>query len=150
MEEAIKGNERVPPANFSVAVDVEGAWSVLGERLFEIRREEEKILGNTSQVLEVVRSMKGKEEGEARYLQRIKELEGGLLQATECSQNDHREELGKLYKLEDKLASLALDNAEWANKSEIARGEFHRSLFGCEPGSFCSCQRPPKKNKGVG
>ncbi|PKA60536.1 hypothetical protein AXF42_Ash017942 [Apostasia shenzhenica] len=33
-----------------------------------------------------------------------------------------------MYKLEDKLASLALSNAEWANKSEVARGEFHRSL----------------------
>ncbi|PKA57188.1 hypothetical protein AXF42_Ash002492 [Apostasia shenzhenica] len=119
MEEAIKGKERVPPATSSVAFDIKGPWSVLGERLFEIRREEEKILGNTSQVLEVVRSLKGEEEGEAHYLQRIKELEGALLQATKRSQNDHREELGKLYKL---------DNAEWANKSEVARGEFHHSL----------------------
>ncbi|PKA59557.1 hypothetical protein AXF42_Ash018024 [Apostasia shenzhenica] len=117
MKEAIKGKERVPPATSSVAFDIEGAWSVLGKRLFKTRREEEKILGNTSQVLEVVRSLKGKKEGEARYLQRIKELEGTLLLATKRSQNDHREELRKLYKLE-----------KWAIKSEVARGEFHRSL----------------------
>ncbi|PKA58539.1 hypothetical protein AXF42_Ash008826 [Apostasia shenzhenica] len=118
MEEAIKEKEGVPLAASSVAFDIEGTWSVLGERLFEIRMEEEKILGNTFKVLEVVRSLKGKEEGEARHLQRIKELEGALLQVTKRSQSDHREELGKLYKL----------NAEWANKSEVARGEFHRGL----------------------
>ncbi|PKA48981.1 hypothetical protein AXF42_Ash019519 [Apostasia shenzhenica] len=38
------------------------------------------------------------------------------------------EELGKLYKLEDKLSSLALSNSEWAGKNEVSRGEFHRAL----------------------
>ncbi|PKA47372.1 hypothetical protein AXF42_Ash000188 [Apostasia shenzhenica] len=128
MEEAIKEKRMAPQSTSSIVHGVEGSWSVLGERLFEISREEEKILGNTSKVLELVRSLKGKEEGEACHLQRIKKLEGALLQVTKRSQSDHREELGKLYKLEDKLASLALSNAEWANKSEVARGEFHRSL----------------------
>ncbi|PKA62603.1 hypothetical protein AXF42_Ash012190 [Apostasia shenzhenica] len=128
MEEAIKEKERVPPAISSVVHGVEGSWSVLEERLFEISREEEKILGNTSNVLEIVRSLKGKEEGEVCHCQRIKELEGALLQVTKHSQSDHREELGKLYKLKDKLAFLALSNAEWASKSEATRGEFHRIL----------------------
>ncbi|PKA51142.1 hypothetical protein AXF42_Ash010582 [Apostasia shenzhenica] len=147
MEEMIKGKERVPPATSSVSFDVEGAWSVLGERLFEVRREEEKILGNTSQVLEVVRSLKGKEEGEACYLQRIKELKGALLQATKRSQNDNREELGKLYKLEDKLASLALNNPEWANKSEVARGEFHRNLSDVSRAHFAHIKDLQKRIK---
>ncbi|PKA65114.1 hypothetical protein AXF42_Ash013235 [Apostasia shenzhenica] len=82
-----------------------------GGRLFEIRREEEKILESTSQVLEVVKSLKGKEEGEACHLRRIEKLEGALLQVTKRSQGDHKEELRKLYKLEDKLASLTLSNA---------------------------------------
>ncbi|PKA67191.1 hypothetical protein AXF42_Ash004683 [Apostasia shenzhenica] len=33
-----------------------------------------------------------------------------------------------MYQMEDRLASLAQVNAEWVNKSEIARGEFNRSL----------------------
>ncbi|PKA60508.1 hypothetical protein AXF42_Ash017914 [Apostasia shenzhenica] len=128
MEEAIKEKGKVLPAASSAISGTDGAWSVLGDRLCEIRREEEKILGNTSEVLEVVKSLKGKEEGEARHLQRIRELESDLSQVTKCSLSDHKEELGKLHRLEDRLASLALVNAEWANKSEIARREFHRSL----------------------
>ncbi|PKA64592.1 hypothetical protein AXF42_Ash007338 [Apostasia shenzhenica] len=128
IEEVIKEKGKVLPAASNAPSGIDGAWSVLGDRLCEIRREEEKILGNTSEVLEVVKSLKGKEEGEARHLQKIKELEGALSQVTKCSLNDHKEELGKLHKLEDRLASMALVNAEWANKNEIARKEFHRSL----------------------
>ncbi|PKA55070.1 hypothetical protein AXF42_Ash003707 [Apostasia shenzhenica] len=128
MEEVLKGKRKVPPAASSAISGINGACSVLGDRLCEIRREEEKILGNTSEVLEVVKSLKGKEEGEARHLQRIRELEGALSQVTKCSLSDHKEELGKLHQLEDRLASLALVNTEWTNKSEIARREFHRSL----------------------
>ncbi|PKA63570.1 hypothetical protein AXF42_Ash005465 [Apostasia shenzhenica] len=128
MKEGIKEKERVPPVASNVTLGIEGAGSNLGKRLFEIRREEEKILESTSQILEVVKSLKGKEEGEACHLRRIEELEGALLQVTKRSQGDHRKELGKLYRLENKLASLALSNAEWAGKSEAARGEFHRSL----------------------
>ncbi|PKA59836.1 hypothetical protein AXF42_Ash011961 [Apostasia shenzhenica] len=128
MEEAIKEKGKVLPATSSATSDTEGAWSLLGDRLFEIRGEEEKILGNISKVLEVVRSLKGKEEVEARYLQRIRELEGALSQVTKFSLSGQKEELGKLHQLEGKLASLALVNTEWANKSEIAKGEFHRIL----------------------
>ncbi|PKA45607.1 hypothetical protein AXF42_Ash010946 [Apostasia shenzhenica] len=119
MEEGNKEKKRVPPTASNVALDSGETWGVLGERLFEIRREEEKILGNTSKVLEVVKSLKGKKERGACHLRRIEELEGALLQVTKHSQSDHREELGKLYTLEDKLASLALNNAEWANKSGL-------------------------------
>ncbi|PKA55234.1 hypothetical protein AXF42_Ash003871 [Apostasia shenzhenica] len=129
MEEAIKEKGKVLPAASSAPSGIDGAWSVLGNRLCEIRREEEKILGNTSEVLEVVKSLKGKEEGDARHLQKIRELEGALSQVTKCSLNDHKEELGKLHKLEDRLASMALVNAEWANKNKVARKEFHRNLL---------------------
>ncbi|PKA52961.1 hypothetical protein AXF42_Ash001942 [Apostasia shenzhenica] len=129
VEEAIKEKGKVLPAASSAAFGTEGAWSVLGDRLFEIRRKEEKILGNTSEVLKVVKSLKDKEEGEARHLQRIRELEGALSQVTKRSLSDHKEELGKLHQLEDRLASLALVNTEWAKKSEAVRGEFHRSLL---------------------
>ncbi|PKA58651.1 hypothetical protein AXF42_Ash008938 [Apostasia shenzhenica] len=128
MEEVIKEKGKVLPAASSSIFGTEGAWSMLGDRLFEIRREDEEILGNTSKVLEVVRSLKCKEEVEARYLQRIRELEGALSQVTKHSLSDQKEELGKLHQLEGKLASLALVNTEWANKSEIARREFHHSL----------------------
>ncbi|PKA62605.1 hypothetical protein AXF42_Ash012192 [Apostasia shenzhenica] len=128
MEEAIKKKGKVRPAASNTAFSTEGAWSVLGDRLFEIRRKEEKILGNTSEVLEVVKFLKGKEEGEAHHLQRIRELEGALSQVTKYSLSDHKEELGKLHQLEDRLASLPLVNTEWAIKSEIVRGEFYRSL----------------------
>ncbi|PKA55322.1 hypothetical protein AXF42_Ash003959 [Apostasia shenzhenica] len=129
MEEAIKEKGKVLPTASSAAFGTEGAWSVLGDRLFEIMREEEKILGNTSEVLEVVKSLKGKEEGEAHHLQRIRKLEGILSQVTKHSLSDHKEELGKLHQLEDMLASLALVNTEWAKKSEATMGEFHRSLL---------------------
>ncbi|PKA53179.1 hypothetical protein AXF42_Ash009909 [Apostasia shenzhenica] len=126
--EEVREKGRVLPSVSSAAFGTEGAWSVLGDKLFEIRGEEEKILGNTSRVLKVVRSLKGKEEVESRYLQRIRELEGALSEITKLSLADQKEELGKLHQLEGRLASLALVNKEWANKNEIARGEFHRSL----------------------
>ncbi|PKA55225.1 hypothetical protein AXF42_Ash003862 [Apostasia shenzhenica] len=128
MEEAIKEKGKVLPAASSATSDTEGSWSVLGDRLFEIRREEEKILGNTSKVLEVVKFLKGKGGRGGQHFQRIRELEGALSQVTKRSLSDQKEELGKLHQLEGRLASLALVNTEWANKSEIARGEFHRSL----------------------
>ncbi|PKA62219.1 hypothetical protein AXF42_Ash015104 [Apostasia shenzhenica] len=103
-------------------------WGALGDRLSEIRRVEEKILGNTSEALGVVKTLKGKEDVEARYLREVRELEGALSQATKRSLTDQREQLGKLYQMEDRLASLAQINMEWANKSEIARDEFSRNL----------------------
>ncbi|PKA49399.1 hypothetical protein AXF42_Ash016588 [Apostasia shenzhenica] len=45
MEEAIKETERVPPATSSVVYGVEGSWSVLGERLFKIRRKRRRFWG---------------------------------------------------------------------------------------------------------
>ncbi|PKA50200.1 hypothetical protein AXF42_Ash017792 [Apostasia shenzhenica] len=116
------------PAVPSTSLSIEGVWSVLGDRLSEIRRAEEKILGNTSEALEVVKTLKGKEEVEARCLREVRELEGALSQATERSLADQRGQLGKMYQIEDMLASLAQANAEWANKSEVARGEFNRNL----------------------
>ncbi|PKA56210.1 hypothetical protein AXF42_Ash011139 [Apostasia shenzhenica] len=116
------------PAVPSTSLSIEGVWSVLGDRLSEIRRAEEKILGNTSEALEVVKILKGKEEVEACCLREVRELEGALSQATERSLADQRGQLGKMYQIEDMLASLAQANAEWANKSEVARGEFNRNL----------------------
>ncbi|PKA60528.1 hypothetical protein AXF42_Ash017934 [Apostasia shenzhenica] len=108
------------PAVPSTSLSIEGVWSVLGDRLSEIRRPEEKILGNTSEALEVVKTLKGKEEVEARCLREVRELEGALSQATERSLADQRGQLGKMYQIKDRLASLAQANAEWANKSEVA------------------------------
>ncbi|PKA45706.1 hypothetical protein AXF42_Ash011047 [Apostasia shenzhenica] len=116
------------PAVPSTSLSIEGVWSVLGDRLSEVRRAEEKILGNTSEVLEVVKSLKGKEIAESYYLQRIRDSEDALSQVTKCSLSNQKEELEGLFQLEGRLASLAQVNAEWANKSEIARGEFNRNL----------------------
>ncbi|PKA56511.1 hypothetical protein AXF42_Ash015284 [Apostasia shenzhenica] len=116
------------PAVPSTSSSIEGVWSVLGDRLSEIRRAEEKILGNTSEVLEVVKSLKGKEIAESYYLQRIRDSEDALSQVTKCSLSNQKEGLERLYELEGRLASLAQVNVEWAKKNEIARGEFHRSL----------------------
>ncbi|PKA63514.1 hypothetical protein AXF42_Ash005409 [Apostasia shenzhenica] len=101
---------------------------MLGDRLCEIRWAEEKILGNTSEVLEVIKSLKGKEDVEARCLREVRELEGALSQATKRSLVDQKEQLGNMYQMEDRLASLAQVNTEWINKSETVRGEFNRSL----------------------
>ncbi|PKA63276.1 hypothetical protein AXF42_Ash017744 [Apostasia shenzhenica] len=121
LEEAAQEKEETLPAVPSVVFGEE-IWGTLGDRLSEIRRAEEKILGNTSEALEVVKTLKGKEDVEARCLREVRELEGALSQATKRSLTDQREQLGKVYHLDDKLASLAQANAEWANKSEIARG----------------------------
>ncbi|PKA66997.1 hypothetical protein AXF42_Ash004488 [Apostasia shenzhenica] len=118
------------PAVSSTSFSIEGVWSVLGDRLSEIRRAEEKILENTSEALGVMKSLKGKEDVEARCLREVRELEGALSQATERSLADQRGQLGKMYQIENMLASLAQANAEWANKSEVARGEFNRNLAG--------------------
>ncbi|PKA53746.1 hypothetical protein AXF42_Ash021137 [Apostasia shenzhenica] len=56
-------------------------WGALGDRLSEIRRVEEKILGNTSEALGVVKTLKGKEDVEARSSE-VRELGGALSQAT--------------------------------------------------------------------
>ncbi|PKA62838.1 hypothetical protein AXF42_Ash019421 [Apostasia shenzhenica] len=87
-------------------------WGTLGERLSEIRRAEEKILGNTSETLEVVKTLKGREDVEARCLREVRELEGALSQATEHSLADQRGQLEKMFQMEDRLASLAQLNAE--------------------------------------
>ncbi|PKA47240.1 hypothetical protein AXF42_Ash017185 [Apostasia shenzhenica] len=105
-------------------------WGTLGERLSEIRWAEEKISGNTFEVLEVMKSLKGKGDVKARCLREVRELEGALSQATEHSLADQSGQLGKMFQMEDRLASLAQLNAEWANKSEIARREFNRNLAG--------------------
>ncbi|PKA65094.1 hypothetical protein AXF42_Ash013215 [Apostasia shenzhenica] len=68
MEEATKEKGVVLPAAPSATFGTEGVWSMLGDRLCEIRWAEEKILGNTSEVLEVIKSLKGKEDVEARCL----------------------------------------------------------------------------------
>ncbi|PKA47362.1 hypothetical protein AXF42_Ash021571 [Apostasia shenzhenica] len=114
----------VPSAPFGT----EGAWSMLGDRLCEIRRAEKKILGNTFEVLEVIKSLKGKEVAESHYLQKIRNLEGALSQVTKCSLSNQKEELERLHQLEDRFVFLAQINTEWANKNEIARKEFHRNL----------------------
>ncbi|PKA48673.1 hypothetical protein AXF42_Ash018490 [Apostasia shenzhenica] len=124
---------KVLPAASSATFDTEGAWRMLEDRLCEIRQVEEKILGNTSEVLEVVKSLKGKEDVEARCLREVRELEGALSQPTKCSLADQKEQLGKVYQMEDRLASLAQVNAEWVNKSEIVRGEFSHSLTDVNP-----------------
>ncbi|PKA56889.1 hypothetical protein AXF42_Ash002192 [Apostasia shenzhenica] len=129
MEEATKEKGEALPAAPSAKIGEE-IWSTLGDYLSEIRRVEEKILENTSEALEVVKTLKGKEDVEARYLREVRELEGALSQATKRSLTDQREQLGKVYHLEDKLASLTQINAEWANKSEIARREFNHNLAG--------------------
>ncbi|PKA59021.1 hypothetical protein AXF42_Ash001114 [Apostasia shenzhenica] len=127
MEEAAKEKGETLPAVPSVVFGEE-IWGTLGDRLSEIRRVEEKILRNTSETLEVVRTLKGKEDVEARCLREVREPEGALSQATKRSLADQREQLGKVFHLEDRLASLAQANAEWASKIEIARGEFNRNL----------------------
>ncbi|PKA49386.1 hypothetical protein AXF42_Ash016575 [Apostasia shenzhenica] len=129
-EKVWEEREEALPAVPSTSFSIEGVWSVLGDRLSEIRRAEEQILGNTSEALEVVKTLKGKEEVEARCLREVRELKGALSQATEHSLADQRGQLGKMYQIEDRLASLAQANAEWANKSEVARGEFSRNLEG--------------------
>ncbi|PKA46875.1 hypothetical protein AXF42_Ash021754 [Apostasia shenzhenica] len=129
--EKVRGNgEGALPAVPSITLGVGGSWDVLGDRLSEIRRTEEKILGNTSEVLGVVKSLKGKEVAESYYLQRIRDSEDALSQVTKCSLSNQKEELEGLLQLEGRLASLAQVNAEWAKKSEIARGEFSRNLEG--------------------
>ncbi|PKA61107.1 hypothetical protein AXF42_Ash006003 [Apostasia shenzhenica] len=117
------------PASPSVIIGEE-IWSLLGDRLSEIRRAEEKILGNTSEVLGVVKSLKGKEVAESHYLQRIRDSEDALSQITKCSLSNQKEELEGLHQQEGRLVSLAQVNAEWANKSEIVRAEFSRNLEG--------------------
>ncbi|PKA62548.1 hypothetical protein AXF42_Ash012134 [Apostasia shenzhenica] len=129
-EKAMKKKGEALPAVSSAPFGTEGAWSMLGDRLCEIRWAEEKILGNTSEILEVIKSLKGKEDVEARCLREVRELEGALSQATKRSLSERQEQLGKVYQMEDMLASLAQVNAEWANKSEIARGEFNCNLAG--------------------
>ncbi|PKA54764.1 hypothetical protein AXF42_Ash000599 [Apostasia shenzhenica] len=69
-EEGIK-EEGIPPVTHNVTLDIEGTWGVLGKSLLKIRGEWGKILKNTNQIMEVVKNLKGKEEGEARFLQRI-------------------------------------------------------------------------------
>ncbi|PKA51657.1 hypothetical protein AXF42_Ash003024 [Apostasia shenzhenica] len=123
MEGAAKEKGETLPAVPSVAI-----WGMLGNRLGEIKRVEERILRNTSEALEVVKALKGKEDVEARCLREVRELEGALSQATKRSLADQREQLGKVFHLEDRSASLTQANAEWANKSEIAKGEFSRNL----------------------
>ncbi|PKA62488.1 hypothetical protein AXF42_Ash009375 [Apostasia shenzhenica] len=127
-EKVAEERGEVLPAVLSTSLSVRGVWSVLGDRLSEIRRAEEEISGNTSEVLEVVKSLKGKEIVESYYLQRIRDSEDALSQVTKCSLSNQKEELEGLLQLEGRLASLAQVNAEWANKSEIARGEFNRNL----------------------
>ncbi|PKA49394.1 hypothetical protein AXF42_Ash016583 [Apostasia shenzhenica] len=127
-EKVVEERGEVLPAILSTSFSVGGVWSVLGDRLSEIRRAEEEISGNTSEVLEVVKSLKGKEIAESYYLQRIRDSEDALSQVTKCSLSNQKEELEGLLQLEGRLASLAQVNAEWANKSEIARGEFNRNL----------------------
>ncbi|PKA58042.1 hypothetical protein AXF42_Ash020804 [Apostasia shenzhenica] len=87
-------------------------WGTLGDRLSEIRRAEEKILRNTSEVLEVMKSLKDKEDVEARCLREVRELEGTLSQATKRSLADQKGHLGKTFQIEDRLASLTQVNAE--------------------------------------
>ncbi|PKA60544.1 hypothetical protein AXF42_Ash017950 [Apostasia shenzhenica] len=127
MEEAAKEKGETLPAVPSVVFGEE-IWGTLGDRLSEIRRVEEKVLGNIVEALEVVKTLKGREDVEARCLREVRKLEGALSQATKRSLADQREQLGKVFHLEDRLASLTQANAEWANKSEIARGEFNRNL----------------------
>ncbi|PKA53698.1 hypothetical protein AXF42_Ash009194 [Apostasia shenzhenica] len=127
-EKVREEREGALPVVPSTSLSIEDVWSVLGDRLSKIRRAEEKILGNTSEALEVVKTLKGKEEVEARCLREVRELEGALSQATERSLADQRGQLGKMYQIKDRLASLAQANAEWANKNEVARGEFNRNL----------------------
>ncbi|PKA57526.1 hypothetical protein AXF42_Ash020770 [Apostasia shenzhenica] len=122
--------EEVSHAVLEAALSIEGAGRSLGERVYEIKREEEKVLNNTSQIVEVVKIIKkNQEEEEGRYRKRVVKLESALLQATKCSLAIHREELRKLYRSEEKLASLTLSNSEWAGKAEAVRGEFHRTVF---------------------
>ncbi|PKA53789.1 Kinesin-4 [Apostasia shenzhenica] len=57
------------------------------------------------------------QEGKVEYCsKRAAELEDALSKAIKRSLISHREELGKLYKSEDKIASLALSNLEWVGK----------------------------------
>ncbi|PKA48691.1 hypothetical protein AXF42_Ash018508 [Apostasia shenzhenica] len=130
VEKVMKKRGEALSAVSSAPFGTEGVWSTLGDRLSEIRRAEEKILGNTSEVLEVMKSLKDKEDVEARCIREVRELEGALSQATERSLADQKGQLGKVYQIDDMLASLAQVNAGWANKSEIARGEFNRNLEG--------------------
>ncbi|PKA59529.1 hypothetical protein AXF42_Ash016553 [Apostasia shenzhenica] len=92
MEGAAKEKGETLPAVPSVAI-----WGMLGDRLGEIRRVEERIFGNTSEALEVVKTLKGKEDVEARCLREVRELEGALSQATKHSLADQREQLGKAH-----------------------------------------------------
>ncbi|PKA67194.1 hypothetical protein AXF42_Ash004686 [Apostasia shenzhenica] len=121
---------RLLPVAPEVTLDLEGTRSGLGDRLYEIRREEEKIVENTSQIAEVVKNLDKKiGERETQYLKRIAELERALAAIIDQSRTNPSEELMRMHDLEEKLASLTLKNAEWAGKAEIARGEFHRTIF---------------------
>ncbi|PKA55186.1 hypothetical protein AXF42_Ash003823 [Apostasia shenzhenica] len=63
MGEAAKEKGEALPAAPSAKIGE--IWGTLGDRLSEIRRVEERILGNTSETLEVVKTFKGKEDVEA-------------------------------------------------------------------------------------
>ncbi|PKA53794.1 hypothetical protein AXF42_Ash011273 [Apostasia shenzhenica] len=99
-----------------------GMMSNRGNMLYEIRSEEEKVLKNTSEILEVIKNVKGREEGETRLFGKMVELEGAPLQAAERSQVCFNTELGELKKLEDRLASLASSSLEWAGPPEENKG----------------------------
>ncbi|PKA63179.1 hypothetical protein AXF42_Ash007975 [Apostasia shenzhenica] len=96
MEEAAKEKGETLPAVPSVVFGEE-IWGTLGDRLSEIRRVEEKVLGNTVEALEVVKALKGREDVEAHCLREVRELEGALSQATKRSLADQREQLGKAH-----------------------------------------------------
>ncbi|PKA52933.1 hypothetical protein AXF42_Ash001914 [Apostasia shenzhenica] len=122
MEEAIKEKVKGLPAASSAPSGIDGAWSVLGDRLCEIRREDEKILGNTSKVLEVVRSLRAHSAYVKDLQKRIRELD------------DEREALrGERRRLRDELAKArkASSGAKEAAFEACRREELLKSEVRC-------------------
>ncbi|PKA49421.1 hypothetical protein AXF42_Ash016610 [Apostasia shenzhenica] len=94
MEEVATRERGVPQVASEGALSTEGTCSNLGDRLSEIRREEEKILENTSRILEVTKRFPIMEESATRLLGKMVELEGAMRQTAERSQTDHKTGLG--------------------------------------------------------
>ncbi|PKA48763.1 hypothetical protein AXF42_Ash018705 [Apostasia shenzhenica] len=99
MEEGIKKKEGVSQVAHDATLGIEGSEDSLEERLSEIRREEEKILEDTSRILEVTKSFPTLEEGVTCLLGKMVELEGAMRQTAERSQTDLKTGLGELRKL---------------------------------------------------
>ncbi|PKA55375.1 hypothetical protein AXF42_Ash004014 [Apostasia shenzhenica] len=112
MEEAAKEKGEILSAGPSVIFGTRGTWGSLGDRLSEIRRAEERISGNTSEVLKVVKSLKGKEIAESHYLQKIRDLEDALSQVTKCSLSNQKEELEGAHSAHVKVLQKRIKNLD--------------------------------------